>query len=297
MVMRMSVGLELDLLRALVAVADHGSFTRAAAALHRTQSAVSMQIARLEARLGTTLLDRGGAAVTPTPAGEALVGHARRMLRLEAEAIGRVRDHGAAGRVRLGVMDDYGSLLLPAMLAGFARAYPRVAVEMETGLTARMPDRLGRDFDLVIAMHPAGEGGGTLVARERILWAAAPGWRAPVGQPLPLALYPTGCLFRRWATAALDGAGRPWRLAYVAHGQAAVEAIAAEGLAVTVVKAGTFPTRLRRPAAAEGLPALPDADVRLHRAPPRPGGEADDRAAVLLADHLEAAFAARAALS
>ncbi|BBK33822.1 DNA-binding transcriptional LysR family regulator [Stella humosa] len=287
--------LDLDLLRALVAVADQGSFTRAAATLHRTQSAVSMQIARLEARLGTRLLDRGGAAVAPTPAGLRLVGDARRMLRLEAEAIGRVRDHGAAGRVRLGVMDDYGSLILPPMLAGFACAYPRIMVEMETGLTRQMPARLGRDFDLVIAMHPAGEGGGTLLAREAAQWAASSGWRAELDGPLALALYPAGCLFRQWAVEALERAGRPWRLAYVAHGQAAVEAIAAEGLAVTVVKSGTFPARLRPLGAAEGLPALPVADIRMHRA--ACGGNAESRAAILLADHLAAAFARRAALS
>jgi DNA-binding transcriptional LysR family regulator len=289
--------LDLDLLRALVAVADQGSFTRAARVLHRTQSAVSMQIARLEDRLGAELLDRGGGGgAVPTPAGAALLGTARQMLRLEAEAVGRVRDHAAAGRVRVGVMEDYGGLVLPGMLAAFARAYPRIAIEMETGLTRGMPARLGRDFDLVLAMHPADDGaGGERLCGDRAVWAAAPGWRPPHREPLPLALYPVGCLFREWATAALDRADRSWRLAYVAEGQAAVEAIAAEGLAVAVVKAGTFPARLARPDPAMGLPELPRADIRLHRAPGRDG--ADGRAADLLAGHLAAAFAARTALS
>lgn len=289
----MQPALELDLLRTLVAVAEHGSFTRAARALHRTQSAVSMQIARLEARLGADLLHRGGGAVVPTPAGQALLGPARQMLRLEAEAIGRVADHAAEGRVRIGVMEDYGALVLPAMLAGFAGAYPRIAIAMETGLTRDMPARLGRDFDLVLAMHPAGTGGGERVASERALWATAAGWRPPAGEPIPVALYPCGCLFREWATAALDRAGIPWRLAYVAEGQAAVEAIAAEGLAATVVKAGTFPTRLVRADAALGLPDLPAADIRLHRA--TGDGGADARAAELLGRHLAAAFAMRTA--
>jgi DNA-binding transcriptional LysR family regulator len=279
--------LDLDLLRAFVAVVDHGSFTRAAVGIHRTQSAVSMQIRRLEDRLGQPLLDRGRRGVALTPAGEGLIGHARRMLRLEAEALGRIRDHETDGRVRLGVMDDYGCLVLPPMLGRFAAAYPRIAVEMETGLTAPMGERLGGDFDLVVAMHPAGAGGGTLLAREQAVWAAAPDRRFDAEAPLPLALYPAGCLFRQWALAALDRAGRAWRLAYVAHGQAAVEAIAAEGLAVTVVKAGTFPPRLVPLGPADGLPPLPDADIRLHRAPD--GG----RAAGLLARHLQAAFAAR----
>ncbi|BBK35366.1 transcriptional regulator [Allostella sp. ATCC 35155] len=291
----MPAALELELLRAFLAVVEHGSFTRAARALHRTQSAVSMQVARLEARLGADLLDRGGGSVAPTPAGEALMGPARQMLRLESEAIGRVRDHAAAGRVRIGVMEDYGTLVLPAMLAAFARAYPRIAITMETGLTRAMPERLGRDFDLVLAMHRHGTGGGERVAGERAVWAAAPDWRPPAGQPLPVALYPVGCLFREWAIAALDRAGIAWRLAYVAEGQAAIEAIAAEGLAATVVKAGTFPARLSRPGAGLDLPELPAADIRLHRAADGEGPDA--RASELLAGHLVSAFAARSALS
>lgn len=283
--------LDLDLLRSFVAVADHGSFTRAAGVVHRTQSAVSMQIRRLEERLGAPLLDRGRQGVVLTPVGERLIGDARRMLRLEADALGHVRDHGTAGRVRLGAMDDYGSLVLPAMLGRFAAAYPRVAVEMETGLTARMGGRLGSDFDLLIAMHPAGEGGGTLLARERAHWAAVADRHFDAAAPLPLALYPVGCLFRQWALEGLDRMGRSWRLAYVAHGVAAVEAIAAEGLAVTVAKSGTFPARLVRLGPADGLPALPSADICLHRA------ANGSRAADLLAEHLITAFAARAALS
>jgi DNA-binding transcriptional LysR family regulator len=97
---------------------------------------------------------------------------------------------------------------------------------------------------------------------------------------LPLALYPAGCLLRRWAIEALDRIERPWRLAFVSHSLAAVEAVVAEGLAVTVVKAGTLPARLCRLSANDGLPDLPAADIRLHRATDL------SAAGTLLADHL-----------
>ena len=128
-------------------VADHRSFTRAATALNRAQSAVSMQIKRLEERLGTELFHRTKVNVDLSLAGEGLLGYARRILLLNDEAVGHLQQHKVEGRVRLGVMDDYGSFVVPPVLASFVAAYPRIHIEMETGLTARMPERLGEDFD------------------------------------------------------------------------------------------------------------------------------------------------------
>ena len=276
--------LDPDLLQAFVAVADHRSFTRAASALDRTQSAVSMQVKRLEERLQAELFHRSTSSVDLSAAGEGLLGYARRILSLNAEAIGRVRAHGTDGRVRLGVMDDYGTLIVPPPLKDFTANYPLIHVEMETGLTSSMTDRLGEAYDLVIAMHPEGRGEGELLRTEQAVWAASAAHRVEQLDPLPVALYPQGCLFRAWAMQALDEADRPWRLAFVSHSLAAVEAIAAQGLAVTVVKSGTFPPALRRLTSRDGLPRLPRAEIRLHRARDL------SRAASLLADHLVAAL-------
>ncbi len=143
-----------------------------------------------------------------------------------------------------------------------------------------MPARLGEAYDLVIAMHPQGRGDGEFLRREQAVWAAGASHPIEEQEPLPVALYPQGCLFRNWAMEALDAAKRPWRLAFVSHSLAAVESIAAQGLAVTVVKAGTFPQRLRQLSVHEGMPPLPAADICLHRAANL------SRAATLLADHL-----------
>src|SRR5882757_2437682 len=276
--------LDPDLLQAFVAVADHRSFPRAASALNRTQSAVSMQVKRLEERLQAELFHRSKTNVDLSAAGEGLLGYARRILSLNEEAVGRVRERGMDGRVRLGVMDDYGTLIVPPLLAGFVANYPLIHVEMETGLTSGMTDRLGEAYDLVIAMHPEGRGEGELLRTEQAVWAASAEHRVEQLDPLPVALYPQGCLFRAWAMQALDQANRPWRLAFVSHSLAAVEAIAAQGLAVTVVKSGTFPPSLRRLTARDGMPLLPRAEIRLHRA------ASLTRAASLLADHLVAAL-------
>jgi len=277
--------LDPELLKAFVAVAEQRSFTRAAAQLNRTQSAISMQIRRLEDRLGTELFHRTKAHVELSGAGEGLLGYARRILALNDEAVARLREHKVEGVVRLGVMDDYGAAILPPLLAGFMAGYPLIQVQMETGLTSTMPGRLGEAFDLVIAMHPAGSGEGEFLRHEQAVWAASPHHPVETLDPVPVALFPQGCLFRKWAMEALDKAKRRWRLAFVSHGPAAAEAIAAEGLAVTVVKAGTFPVRLRALSERDGLPPLPAADICLHRAARL------SRAATLLGDHLRLSIA------
>ena len=255
-----------ELLKAFVAVAEQRSFTRAAGALNRTQSAVSMQVRRLEERLAATLFRRTTAKVELTAAGESLLTDARRLLALSEEAVERLAAHQTEGSVRLGVMDDFGTIVLPPLLARFSRLYPQILIEMETGLTARMPDRLGVDFDLVIAMYPPGRGGGTLLRRQRAVWAGSRTEAVESLDPLPLALYPKGCLFREWATQALNRSHRTWRLAFVCHSLSAVAAIVAQGLAVTIVKEDMVPPDLRVVSEEDGMPPLPTADIRLHQA-------------------------------
>lgn len=273
--------LDLDLLRTFLAVIDRGSFTHAAIALNRTQSAVSMQMARLEARAGTALLVRKRDRSVPTPDGEALAGYARRMLGLHDEALGRIARQKIEGRVRLGVMEDYGTVVLPRVLSSYARQAPHVRLDMETGYTRPMLDRLGRDFDLLIAMHARDEPGGLLLCRERAVWATGTDPALLRERPLAVALNGEGCLFRAWATQALAESTVEWRLAFVSQSLAGVAALARHGLAVTVVKQGILPAGLRTVPAAFGLPPLPACDIRLHRAPNL------SPAARHLAEHLE----------
>ncbi len=263
----MPTDIDTDLLRAFLAVVDHDGFTSAARALGRTQSAVSMQVRRLEERTGRPLLARAGREMRLTAAGEVFIGYARRMLALNDEALATLETGSATGTVRLGVMDDYATRILPPLLAAFAAREPAVRLEVQTGLTSLLLERLGRSLDLVLAMHPAGLGRGLVLRQEASLWIGpteAEPWRQPV---LPLALAPPGCLHRAWALAALDGAGRRWRIVYESQSLGALEAAVAAGLAVGVGKAGTADGSLRRLGPAMGLPPLPDADITLHRTP------------------------------
>lgn len=272
--------LDPELLKAFVAVADHLSFSRAASSLNRSQSAVSMQIRRLEERIGAELFHRTKIHVELSPVGERLIDYARRILILNDEAVGKIREQQVDGSVRLGVMDDYGANVMPGLLASFIAAYPRIQIEMETGLTAPMPARLGVDFDLVVAMHPVGSGDGELLRREQAVWATGADRTIDIPEPVPLALSRQGCLFRKWAVDALEAAKRPWRLAFVSQNLGAIENMAALGLAVTVVKSEMVSPRLRVLTERDGMPPLPAADICLHRAARL------TRAAKLLAEHL-----------
>ena len=271
-----------DLLRAFVAVVDTGGFTRAASSLNRTQSAVSMQIKRLQTAIGRPLFDRRGRAVTLTRDGEALIGYARRILRLNDEALDAMVEQDVAGRVRLGAIDDYATVVLPPILARFAADHAKVDVELQTGLTAHLLERLGSRFDLVLGMQAAGQGApGERIRRDTPVWAGSRSHAVHKRAPLPLALYPRGCLFRDWALAALDRVGRTWRIAYMSPSLGAVEAAAAAGLAVTVVKSRTMPKTLRQLGPKDGLPKLPGVDIVLYRA----SGKLP-KAATLLADYV-----------
>lgn len=278
---------DLDVLRVFVAIAEHGSFSAAARALNRTQSAVSMIVKRLEAEAGLTLLDRGARRSRLNRHGEALLGYARRMLALNDEAMRTLGSARLEGEVRLGAMEDYAVVILPRLIARFARMHPQVHIRLDAGLTTPMLDRLGVDFDLVLAMHRAEDARGAVLRHERPRWAVGRRGDAASRTPLPLALAPAGCLFRDWALEALRSADRPWRLAYVSASLGAVEAAAAAGLAVTVVKPSTMPRALRTLGASTGLPALPTAAICLHRA------QACSPAAGAFASFLETALGRR----
>jgi DNA-binding transcriptional LysR family regulator len=273
--------LDHDLLRAFVAVAERGGFTRAAAMLGRTQSAVSMQMQRLEAQSGRRLLDRRGRRVELTAEGERLLGYARRILQLQDEVLLALATSGVSGVVRVGSIDDYATRVLPPILAAFAERYPAVQVELHTGLTAHLLERLGADYDLVLAMHPVGTNRGLVLRRDRPIWATSADADVHSANPLPLALYPNGCLFRRWATQALDACGRAWRCAYMSPSLGAVEAAVAAGLAVSVFKKTTLSPALRVLGPREGFPHLPEVEITLHAA-------RDDRsrASSHLAEHI-----------
>ncbi|MBO6781662.1 MAG: LysR family transcriptional regulator [Alphaproteobacteria bacterium] len=278
----MAETLDLAHLRTLLAVVDNGSFSRAAEQVHRTQSAVSMQIKRLEETVGKTLFERVGRRSELTREGVALVDYARRILRLHDEALIAVTRPEVTGVVRLGVPDDYMSGFLPEVLSEFAETYPQVEVELRCETSAKVSRAYEKgdvDIGLVtIAMVPQQC---RLVRREPVVWATSRRHLVHERDPVPLAVFEPGCIFRQWARDLLDEAGRAYRIAYSSESMAGLVTAVEAGLAVTILPRSGLPHGFRELAPEEGFPALPFVDIGL--IPPR----ADAGGAVhALADHI-----------
>ncbi|MCB1764431.1 MAG: LysR family transcriptional regulator, partial [Candidatus Competibacteraceae bacterium] len=170
----MTVQLDPDLLRTFVAIVDAGGFTAAAQQVHRTQSAVSMQVRRLETTLDRTLFQREGRGVQLTPEGEALLGYARRLLKLHDEALAVLTRPDLTGCVRLGTPDDYVERFLPDILVRFARAFPRVQVDVHCEPSRHLRRLLAEDrLDLALITCAPGAEIGEILRREPTVWATA----------------------------------------------------------------------------------------------------------------------------
>lgn len=277
---------DLDLLRALVAVAETQNFTRAGDRIGRTQSAVSLQVKRLEEALGATLFDRSPHRVRLTAAGEAALDYARRILGLKDELVARLREGDIAGTVRIGAPEDFATRLMPAILAEFIRSHPNVTLQTTCALTLTLLDRFhAGEFDLVLVKRTAaaGQAEGRGVWREPLVWAAGPGGDPLARSPLPLAVAPEPCVMRRRAIEALDGAGVSWRLSYVCESQSGLRAAVAAGLGVTVLPRGA--AQGLRILDGDALPRLEDTELALLAAEPL------SAPAALLANHIGEALA------
>ncbi|WP_286181664.1 LysR substrate-binding domain-containing protein [Desulfovibrio sp. Huiquan2017] len=249
-------------MRTFVAAADSGSFTKAAPLVHRTQSAVSMQMQRLERDLGRTLFHREGRGVALTSEGDVLYRYARRLLALHDEALialGGPRLHGV---VRFGAPEDYSTRYLPGALQRFAAAHPGVQVDVFCDDSIRLRDKF-RTGELDVALTTE-ERAGTVDSRPLPLaWLVAERGAPVDRRPLPLALYHTGCLYRRNALAALERAGIAYRVAYGSPSMTGVLAAIRAGLAVGPVAVGTTMEGCRLAMPRDGLPNIPPVATRL----------------------------------
>lgn len=209
--------LELDILRTFVAIAETGNFTTAADTVHRTPSAVSMQIKKLEELLGCTLFRRDARSVVLTHHGEVLLSYARRLIALSNEAVSRFMMPEMNGVVRLGAPDDVGELILPEVLRRFAETFPSIAVNVsiETSGNLRRAVAEGR-LDLAIFNSPdsAAPVPGELLMREQLVWAGKNCGTAHLKNPLPVSVWEEGCIWRARALEELTKSGREFRVAY-----------------------------------------------------------------------------------
>lgn len=265
--------IDTDLLRTFVTLVDLGGFTRAGEALGRSQPAISLQMKRLEEGIGAPLLRRDARELGLTTEGETLLGYARRILRLNDEALAAVGRAGDGAEVRLGIPNDFAALLLPRVLAHFAEKNAEVRVSLTCELSHVLLDRLARgELDVVVAMHrePVAPPAAMLRAwTERLVWVGTADARALARTPIPLVAYPDGCAYRMAMLRALNLADRPWRIMLDSPSLGAIEAAVQGGLGITVMAERTVPPGLVALPASSGLPGLADMVVGLHYDPAR----------------------------
>lgn len=277
----MTALLDIDQLRTFVAIAETGSFTRAAEVVHKTQSAVSMQMKRLEERIGKPIFEREGRASKLTEDGERLLDYARRIVKLNAEALSSVASAGLSGGVRLGVPDDYADRYLPEIMARFSRSHPDVELTVQCEPTAALVQLIDRgELDLAIITHDAADRPSEVIRRERMLWVSSNRHAVHLEEPLPLALTrPLGrereCPWRRAALPRLEAIGKPYRVLYSSRNSAALSAAVLAGLAVSVFPESALRPGMRVLGPGDNFPALPAFDIGLLRNPHETSALAD----------------------
>lgn len=279
--------LDLSALRSLVTVADAGGVTRAAGLLNLTQSAVSMQLKRLEESLGLDLIDRTGRGVALTATGDLLVSYARRMLQLNDEALGRLTLCCEEGEILVGVPHDIVYPAIPRVLQRFAAAFPRVKVNLTSSFTLALKEQFEKgELDVILTTEEAVSTGGEALARRPLVWVGAAGGQAWRQRPLRLA-FENRCYFRKPTLRRLDTAGIPWEMAVEGNSTRTNEAVVSADLAVWAQIEGHEPPHLERIAHGGQLPDLGDVSVNLYaREPARTAAQGE------LLDLLRREFAA-----
>lgn len=258
--------LDLVTLRSFVTVADAGGMTRAAGLLNLTQSAVSMQIRRLEDSLGLQLFCRTARRLALSAEGEQLLTYARRMLDINDEALARLTAEVYEGELRLGVPHDIVYPQIPGILQRFAMLYPRMRINLVSGFTTVLKTGFERgEFDFILTTEDYATDGGETLMECDLVWIGAPGGTAAQRRPLRLA-FEERCRFRPTAIAALDRAEIPWEMGFDGQSEHVMEATAAADLAVTVRIDGAVPMGCARVPAEAGLPDLGRTQICLYRA-------------------------------
>ncbi|MBW3095776.1 LysR family transcriptional regulator [Pseudohoeflea coraliihabitans] len=279
--------LDPELLRSFVAIAETGRFASAAERVHRTPSAVSMQIKRLEEVLGVAVFARDARNVTLTPDGEVLLGYARRLLALNRETMSRFVSPSVSGIVKIGAPSDYGEVILPKVLKRFAASHPQVVVDVVIDQSSELRSRFAAgQIDLAVtSCGMLGENsGGELMMTDDIVWVGAKGGQAYLCDPLPVSLWDENCAWRQAALTHLEKVGRHYRVAFMTAHMSGQRAAILSDLAVAPMGRKFTGADLQILGPESGLPDIGNYGLMLHVAD---GAAAPTRA---LADHMRSVF-------
>ena len=269
----MTVNLDLSVLRTLIAVVRNGSFVRAAERVGRSESAVSLQIRRLEEQVGQKMFHRGGRNMVLTDAGERMLVYAERLIALNDEALIEAGGLRLEGTVRLGVPPDFAEAWLPTVLARFVRICPAVDIQTTVERSPALSALFGRgELDLAMVFATGQPEHARWSGAIPMAWIGAPNYVRRAKDPVRLVVFDPPCLFRAAAMAALDNQGIPWAVDFKSSSLASLWAAVAGGLGITVRTPEGLPPQLRTLDEAAGLPALPPTGLALvqHSAPVSP---------------------------
>ena len=256
--------LDLAAIRSFVTVAEAGGVTRAAGLLNLTQSAVSMQLKRLEESLDLALMDRSGRTIGLTAAGEQLLGYGRRLLALNDEIYTRLTAQDYEGELRLGVPHDIIYPSIPQVLKRFSADFPRMRVHLISAPSLKLKAMFARgDCDVILTTEDAPDAGGEALVELPLLWVGARGgtiWRT---RPLRLALC-SNCTFRPGIIRRVEDAGMDWEMVVDSAMDSAAEAAVSADLAVLVAIKGGLPRDTEVIAHGGALPDLGTSQIILY---------------------------------
>lgn len=260
--------MDVDLLRTFVSVCDHKSFTTAARHVGRTQSAVSLQVRKLEDSLGRPLFVRGGSGIELTEHGLLLLGPAREILQ-KVEDAKLLFDRGTVeGVVVLGLPDDYAPRILSRVLKSFTELYPAATLNLVVEESRTLVRRLA-DGSVDLAFVTEGEGpisGGPIAFHDRIAWVGAMSGDLHLRDPLPIAVWDETDTYSRHMFAALAAMGRQYRTVVMTRSMTGLRGAVSAGLAVTAMMSSSILHGMRELGPDDGLPPLAECAIRLERA-------------------------------
>lgn len=272
-------------LRAVVAVADAGGVTKAAGLLNLTQSAVSMQIRRMEEALDVKLFSRAARKMEPSSEGEKLISYARRMLALNDEALMRLAPQSFDAELRLGVPYDIVSPQMPTILRELSTGWPKMRINLVSSYSRTLKEKYAAgEFDMILTTEFPPPEGAKVLSKRKLVWIGSPDQRAAQSRPVRLAFKET-CFFRPVAHAALDAAGIAWENAFDGDSETVVEATVAAGLGVSARIEGHVSQGCVALGPDSGLPDLGSSYICLYDSGRAKGELADALRAALLAGY------------
>jgi DNA-binding transcriptional LysR family regulator len=267
----MSAPLDIDQLQTFVSIVDTGSFTKAADRVYKTQSAVSMQMRRLEERIGKQLFAKDGRGVRLTIEGEKLLNYARRMIRLNNEAMAAFDDNRLEGTVRIGTPDDYADRYMPEIIGRFAKTHPNVELFIACEPSVTLIQKMSRgELDIALITHDPATAISTVVRTEPLCWVASANHPLRESAPVPLAVGRMDCRWRQLACSALDAGNRDYQILFTSWSSTVVAAAVLAGMAVSVLPESALRSGMRVLTQADGFPPLPPVQIGIIKRPGAP---------------------------